>query len=302
MREKIISKDIFYIFFGAITILFIFCLHFILSSLKAQLFYQEALSKNFVEVEVEKINIYKEIFSLFDKSIFLSNLNAAFYEKKADFILKAFEENLNNKLFVEEKDIETLYKKAINLNPLNYAYHLKLGWFYFKQNNLELAQKYLSKAHLLYPTDYQTYFYLINFYFTTKKEWEGFKKLLYFIYYMKDNTYQLLNSLADKISGLSLISVDKNLRLIKFSFLKNFDLNFKNMGLPHLKLPLIIKVYAKKDLVKLALYKGYEFYNEFKNIGNNIYELELDRNYLDDFNIQITPANALEKMEFIVKF
>ncbi|MCM8831371.1 MAG: hypothetical protein NC918_04195 [Candidatus Omnitrophica bacterium] len=302
MREKIISKNTFYIFFGAITILFIFCLHFILSYLKAQFFFQEALSKNLVEVELEKINIYKEIFSLLDKSIFLCNLNSAFYEKKADFILKAFEENLGNELFVEEKDVETLYKKAINLNPLNYVYHLKLGWFYFKQNNLELAQKYLSSARLLYPTDYQTYFYLISFYFANRKEWEGFKELLYFVYFMKENVFQLLNSLKEKISVLSYLSVDQNLRLIKFSFLKNFNFDFKDLGLPNLKLPLTIKVYAKKNLEQIALYKGYEFYSEFKNLGNNTYELELDKKYLDDFNIQVAPPSEVEKIEFIVNF
>jgi len=62
-----------------------------------------------------------------------------------------------------------MISKAVRADPTNGAYLDSLGWVYFKQNRLDLAERYLKKALIFVITDSSIHDHLGEVYFKTKR-------------------------------------------------------------------------------------------------------------------------------------
>jgi tetratricopeptide (TPR) repeat protein len=66
-------------------------------------------------------------------------------------------------------EAEAMLQKAVQSDPTNGAYLDSLGWIYFKQNKLNLAEEYLKKAAIFVSTDPDIHDHLGDLYFKTKR-------------------------------------------------------------------------------------------------------------------------------------
>jgi len=66
-------------------------------------------------------------------------------------------------------EAEAMVSKAVQADPTNGAYLDSLGWVYFKQNKLDLAEEYLKKAAIFVITDPDIHDHLAELYFKTKR-------------------------------------------------------------------------------------------------------------------------------------
>ncbi len=66
-------------------------------------------------------------------------------------------------------EAQTMIQKAVKSDPINGAYLDSLGWVYFKQNKLDLAEEYLKKAIIFLNTDSNIHDHLGDLYFKIKK-------------------------------------------------------------------------------------------------------------------------------------
>src|SRR3989338_6803849 len=142
----------------------IYCLLFIYSNLKADSFYAKALNlkKPTAVHEIEKY--YRDSLDFISAAIKFSNNNPDYLAARADSLFMVMEAGLKEQLSARDSEIEYLYKWAMKLNPVNFEYHLKLGWFYLGRNG-QKAEEELIKATELYPTDINVYRYLTKYYF-----------------------------------------------------------------------------------------------------------------------------------------
>lgn len=63
----------------------------------------------------------------------------------------------------------TMIEKAVKAEPTNGAYLDSLGWVYFKQNRLDLAEEYLKKAIIFVNGDSSIHDHMGDLYFKTKR-------------------------------------------------------------------------------------------------------------------------------------
>jgi tetratricopeptide (TPR) repeat protein len=70
---------------------------------------------------------------------------------------------------IKLEEAETLVLNAVQSEPTNGAYLDSLGWVYFKQNRLDLAEEYLKKAAMFVGTDPDIHDHLGDLYFKTKR-------------------------------------------------------------------------------------------------------------------------------------
>jgi tetratricopeptide (TPR) repeat protein len=66
-------------------------------------------------------------------------------------------------------EAQTMVQKAVQTDPTNGAYLDSLGWVYFKQNRMGLAEEYLKKAVVFVSTDPDIHDHLGDLYFKTKR-------------------------------------------------------------------------------------------------------------------------------------
>ncbi|MCF7916289.1 MAG: hypothetical protein K9L61_00740 [Candidatus Omnitrophica bacterium] len=292
--------------FGVILILILF--HFVYCNLKANQFYNKAVGKEELIIVSEKINYYNQVIDLLSKAIIYNKGNAKYYAKKADYLFDVSQEGLSQKINSKDNP-DYLYKKAIQLNPADFEYHLRLGWFYAQINQNE-AIKELKKAIKLYPVNYQSYLYLAKYYIKIKNNEAAFSNLLSAIYYSNyRKIYQRVKNDFQSLSNLYFqIWRPRFLKLIIIPNKDKIDLSQK--GFPHLAIPMTIKIYVKNNLEMIDLYKNSYFFDSFKLIETkgekSIYQLKLDPEqnnyYLDDLIIKNIPIDSVEKIEFIRYF
>ncbi|MDP2922584.1 MAG: hypothetical protein Q8O30_02530 [Candidatus Omnitrophota bacterium] len=311
MRER--NFDIKLAFFSSAILIFIIFLSFFLcSNTKANFFYEKTAIENKPTVEAAKLDYYKHAIFLLTQAIRLNSGEADYWTKKADYLLGALDDNFKEALAINEAEVEDSYKKAIILNPLNYEYHLKLGWFYANKGDIKLAEDELLKAAQLHPTNFQVYLYLGKYYIKTKAEGKAFNNFILAIYYAgKCNWRMFTKAIKQDINNSSILFLDEKAEEIKLIILHtNSDFSFKNQGLPHEQIPLRIKAYVRKGVGGVSLTcKGdsYRFLHWVDSTPElEAYELSLDtfaqNVYLDDFEIRTNPPVNIEKIEFIYKF
>lgn len=304
---------------GKLNIIFFIALIFILMSAfriyfntKANFLYEKAIRKDKPAPAAAKSDYYKYIFSLLNQAIALNNKDADFYAKKAEYLSQALDEGFKEALAINPDEIIDLYKKAITLNPINYEYHLQLGWFYLNKGDTESAQNGLLKAAHLYPTNFQVYLYLSRYYLKLNDEGKAFNNLILSMHYAGKRAFRMIiNAIKQDIGNSSALLLNEKAREVKFiTYPINGEISFKHQGFPHEKIPLKIRVFVKKGSESVSLiYKG-NIYKVLLWADNtpelDIYEINLDTfaadAYLDDFAIKISPPINTERIEFIYKF
>lgn len=70
---------------------------------------------------------------------------------------------------VHLEEAESMVGKAVKSDPTNGAYLDSLGWVYFKQNRLNLAEEYLKKAIIFVNSDSSIHDHMGDLYFKTKR-------------------------------------------------------------------------------------------------------------------------------------
>ena len=282
---------------------------FVINNLRADNLYNKAVSQEKHSVDSEKIDYYAQILSLISKAIEYDKDNSLYYATKADYILLALSEGLENELTINEREAEKLYIKAVELRPTDFEYHLKLGWFYLERNDKK-AEEELILATKLYPTGYDPRFYLMEYYVKNKNGKQIFNNLLLISHSSKYWTNKIFNELGREINNIPQIKFDNALGELKFEFDYNgneFDL--KKEKFPHAQIPLKFKVYIKNEKDEAMLYRGYLPYANFKKIETtpelSVYELYLNEFssdvYLDDFKITTKLYSPIQKIEITKK-
>ena len=248
----------------------------------------------------------------------LSKGNAERYTEKSDYLQKAIKDGATKELFIDKKEIEELYKKAIVLNPTNFLYHFKLGQFYANEERLEEAEKELIKSLNLYPINSEVRLYLARYYlkrikkeFVEKEEGEIFRSLLIAINIAKHKRWELLKEIKEVIKELPSISWDeREQQLIYKADLGSDRYDFKEENFSHEKIPLTIRLYIEGPVQEVILYRRYVRSKIFRKIGviseYTIYEVKIDSfpedTYLDDFRIETYPATVIDKIEIVKSF
>ncbi|MDD5194302.1 MAG: hypothetical protein PHQ96_01340 [Candidatus Omnitrophica bacterium] len=310
MQEKFLNKKQSNLVFGFSLAIIALCVLFIVSSLGAELAYNSASSKVYPTLASERFSYYNNVLTLVASAASRRKDNSQYLAKEADYFFKAVEEGLGPILHLDESKIENLYRRAIQLNPLNYQYHLKLGWFYAQTKKTQAAEEELIKATELYPTDAQAYLYLGKFYLKNKREWLGFKNLLIAFYHSVEH-WQIFDEAQTDMIGLSQVSSDRAghfMRYIFYPLRSTFD--FKEEGFPPLTIALNIRVYMKDSPEEVALLYRAIHYQNFKKIesseGYNVYEFLLNtfppKTDLSNFSIGTKPSSLMEKVEITYAF
>ncbi|MFA5337912.1 MAG: hypothetical protein WC330_06235 [Candidatus Omnitrophota bacterium] len=306
MKEKNINS-LFLIFTSAVVAI---CFLAIFFNLKAYILYKKASVMEAPAVKIEKINYYNNAISLVSQAVSLNRINADYLALEADLLFGAFSENLNGMRYIKEKEIENLYIKAISLNPINFEYHLKLGWFY-AQVNKGKAEEEIRKSIELYPAYYRNYLYFSKYCLKNQKQKEAFSNILLTLYH-GGSVRKIINEIKEDFKDSAGFYLDEKKRQLSFVvFVPGPDLDFKKYEFPHIKTPLSVKVYMKKsENQEVLLYKNNYLLNHFKKIPSegetDIYEFSVTPDitdaYLDELMVKTRPAQGIEKIEFIKKY
>jgi len=281
---------------------------FVYYNLRAELLYERAVNRLKPTEAATLINYYRNKLGLLSKAIRFNKNNADYLVSKADRLTTAVEDELKSELSIVDSEIEDLYKSAIKLNPINFEYHLKLGWFYVDKDE-QRAEAELSKAVQLYPTDYQPYLYLARFYLKTRDRKSALTNLLLSFNYSSRHIFS--KEIKDIESDLIGLSYNREKRGVEFTIYPKADeFDFKKEGLPHRKMPLEFKAYVNNVEERIALYRKGVFYADFRKLPVapelSIHEFALDAlpkdTYLDDFMIKTNFGSPIEKLEIIKKF
>lgn len=308
MKEKNISS-LFLIFVSAVIAVFIVAIFF---NLKAHIIYEKALNMKAPAVKLEKINYYHNAIALASQAAILNKLNADYMALKADLLFGALSEDLSGKEGTTQKEIENLYIKAISLNPVNFEYHLKLGWFYTQMKESK-AEEEMRKAIELYPAYYRNYLYFSKYYLKNRKEKEAFNNILLTLYYGGGGLWRkIMNEIKEDLKDSAGFYFDEEKRQWSFFvFVPGPEIDFKKYGFSHINIPLNVKVYmGKSENQEVLLYKNNRLLKNFKKTSSagasDIYEFSVTPDmadvYLDELMVKTIPPQSIEKIEFIKKF
>ncbi|MDD3297200.1 MAG: hypothetical protein PHU64_07600 [Candidatus Omnitrophica bacterium] len=310
MKEKVFNKNRSrYIVFAVIFLVVIIIIG-VASALRADVFYARAVSLKVPELDSEKKGYYKRVLSLISEAIKFEKENSDYYAQKADYIVSAISGGLGKDLAINEKQAEDLYKKAIEINPVNSEYHLKLGWFYMDKDDSQAGEE-IKKAVELYPNNYQIYMYLAEYYFEKKDIGKAFSNAILAFHYSKGGYYLVARQLKDdarKVPGVVLDDTNGEFKLIVYP--ANSEFCFKELGQMQVAVPLKIRVYIKDSQAKVNFYQRGSFYGKFEKTEvtseYTVFELDLERfpprTWLDDFEIRTDGYVNIEKVEVIQKF
>lgn len=283
----------------------VFLLVFLCSNFYGYLLYRDALSISKPTVRSEEIKYYRKIFSVLSQASALSKDNAEYLTKKADFMVEAMD--LATDLSFDRKDIENLYIKAINLNPTNFNYHLKLGWFYLYHNNTK-AEDELRKTVELYPSYFKVYVYLSKYYLKTKKADLAFSNLLSAFYFSNINAVYDIRSEIKGFDNLFLEGKKKDPTLVIYP--QRSEVALKDYNFPHVDISLNVRVFIKKvPFATIKIYSDDYAFAPFKFVETtedlDLYQLNLEpaklNSFLDNLTIKVNPSYPIEKIEFTLK-
>ncbi|MDD5432299.1 MAG: O-antigen ligase family protein [Candidatus Omnitrophica bacterium] len=156
----------------ALTLTLIFVFSLVLKQYESKIIFDKIINVKIPDKKIDAIIEYRKLIKNISSAIALNPGNSLYLEKKADLLselvtredfkdeLKNFDEyNSKEKvLFLSEE----LYKKAIDLNPTNANFHMKLGWLYSELDYKDLSQKEFKKAILLDPMNKKIKNYIDN--------------------------------------------------------------------------------------------------------------------------------------------
>ena len=318
------------------------CGLFIYSNLRAELLYEKTVKINKPTIRSELKNYYRNTLSLLSEVIRFNKNNADYLVSKADYLVMAGEDGLKTELSIADSEIEDLYSRAVKLNPINFEYHLKLGWFYANRDD-ETAETELKKAIELYPKNFDVYLYLVKYYsqkgfeeelvkavklypqkpeshlylmkhyLEKKDEEKAFWSMASFLHYIKNQTLKptIIKDFEQAIAKLPNIFVSYQKNFIQLSIYPETNkFNFKEADFLHDKINLTFKVYLRGNREAVSLYRGSFLYANFEEIGpvfgQTVYQLVLNKfsssSYLDDFEIRTGPNCSIEKIEILKRF
>ena len=280
--------------------------YFVISSLTAEHYYVRSQSEEEPYLQREKKGYYGRILSQINSSIALQGEDTKYLSAKADYLLRAVDSGLGEELSIKADSIEKLLQELIKLNPVNYEYHLKLGWFY-RDSSDENAEKALLKARQLYPLEHQVYLYLAKYYFRKGGRKETFKNLILFYYYSNNLWKKSLDKLQYEIeNNAQLAFIDDKWLTYTFSDVSG-EFVFKEEGFPHVRLGMQILVYTNpiEQEGEVTIYKGNTFSDKFKRIKRTeefaiyrFYTSTLPQDiYLDELKISAALPLSMEKIE-----
>ncbi|MBD3245708.1 MAG: tetratricopeptide repeat protein [Candidatus Omnitrophica bacterium] len=126
---------------------------FLVSSYRAAALYARIDRATVPQLERERVRYYAKLGQLFVRATTLQPLNADLLARRADFILRA-----GVWLNDQRPEARRLLRRAVEENPTNFVYHLKLGMLAEEQGRYEAAERFYRQAMSLHPTDYQGYF------------------------------------------------------------------------------------------------------------------------------------------------
>jgi len=308
MKEKNISS-LFLIITAAIVIALSGVIFF---NLKGYIIYEKLSNTKIPAIKTERINYYNDAIFMISQAIKLNKLNADYIALKADLLFGLLSEDLHSASDIKKKEIEDLYMKAISLNPVNFEYHLKLGWFYAQINDAK-AESEIEKAIELYPSYYRNYLYFSKYYLKNKKEKEAFNNILLTFYRSGTGPWRkIMDEIREDLTAFPAFYFDEKKRQLSFFVsAPGEELNFKKYGFSHINTPLDIKVYVLNSAKpEILLYKNNILSGHFKKTASineaDIYEFNITPAmadaYLDELIIKTAPSQNIEKIEFIKKF
>ncbi|UCD15361.1 MAG: hypothetical protein JSV34_06510, partial [Candidatus Omnitrophota bacterium] len=239
-----------YLLFTVGAVLVLVSFSFVFSSLRATLLHKKARLESKPYLKSAKIDYYKEILTLTSRAIRLTEGSANAHRRKALYLSWVVADGLGRELFIDETDIERLYLRAIELEPLDYLYHYRLGRFYGGQDQFDKAEKELMKARELAPKKNEIRLYLaknhlrrIKKEFIGKGEWEIFKMLLQAMHL---SSWKFLGQIREIVKEFPSISWDnRKQQLIYTAGLGSDKYDFKEKKFPHEKIPVIVRLYLK---------------------------------------------------------
>ncbi|MEM7816906.1 MAG: hypothetical protein QXZ20_03260, partial [Candidatus Aenigmatarchaeota archaeon] len=241
MKEKKFKKEKYLLAIAISIINFVF-IYFIFVNLKAVIIEQKIDLKKVPSVKLEKIDFYKRNIYLLNNLISLIPQNAEYLIKKADCLRMAMDDGFKELFSIQDKEIEELYQKAIFLNPLNFEYHLKLGWFYIDKDTNKAKKEFLSSIELN-PTDFHPYLYFSIYHLKNKDGKQAFINIISALYF-KASPQKIIEEVIPQIKDdLNLVFDDKKRELKFVAFPKEEIWDFKKEGFPQIKIPINIRVY-----------------------------------------------------------
>lgn len=172
-KDITLSRSVRLILIVLSSLLFIFAERLVFKRFQAEVISMQVKEKKLVASRVDGILEYKKALNDLERAIALNPGNSAYFAQKADLLSSLFlRDDLRRELvgledFKNKEEIlesaEDYYKKAINLNPTNPNYHLKLGWLYQLMAEKELMQEEFKKAILLDPQNEEIRSYVAGF-------------------------------------------------------------------------------------------------------------------------------------------
>ena len=283
----------------------------IIFNLKAYIIYEKVLNMKLPVVKIERINYYNVANALMLQAIKLDKLNAEYLTLRADLLFGLLNEELSGASDIKKKEIENLYIKAINLNPINFEYHLKLGWFYTQINETG-AKDEIQKAIELYPSYYRNYLYFSKYYLKNQEEKEAFNNILLMFYHGSNISWRIImDEIKEDLKSSAAFSFDeKKKQLSFFVLMPGPELNLKKYGFSHINIPLSIRVHMRNSAKpEVLMYKNNILSGHFKQAASgdetDIYEFNIEPAmtdiYLDELAVKTIPPQTIEKIEFIKK-
>jgi len=152
-----------------VVVILVICLSMILTGVLllrrygAESIFQRVKQTKIPETGIEAVLEYKKLLKSLDLAIALNPSNSAYPAQKANFLLEmAGRENIKDALFATGEfgdqvsildSSESLYREALNLNPLQADHYFRLSQVYETLGKFGLANQYLQKAHMLDPQD-----------------------------------------------------------------------------------------------------------------------------------------------------
>jgi len=294
MNQKVLNKKATLL---VAMFLIIYCGLFVYSNLKAKELYDQAVNLDKPIARSGLKNYYRNSLSLLSAAIKVNKANADYLTAKADQMLMAIDDGLKVELSISDSEIEDLYSRAVKINPVNFEYHLKLGWFYVGRDDKK-GEAELIKAVELYPKEFNTYLYLIKYYFqkgsevelikavelypekpepylylakyyfSQRAEKKAFQNLLSFLHYeiREPSRHEAMKELMAEIENSSQFIYDWDAKKIGFTaYPQSDDFDLKREGYPHLKIGnLRFIVHAKGGAGKITLYEGDAPYANFE--------------------------------------
>ncbi len=312
MREKSLTdnqRDLFCLiasFVCLLVFLFVSC------QMRARVLYRKTLSIVEPSERFVKLEYYLDIFNILSSAINCSKGNADYYIHKARFYEKAIDEDFSQELGIDNSDVRDLYAKALRTNPLNYTYHLYLGWFY-RDTYPVLAESELKKSARLDQYNPEGYLYLAKFYLQQGDVWRGYINLALALQYLEGDRYKrvanIIWNISDEIRKTPEVSLGNG--VVKYSFpVYTYIFDFRDQYVPRSPIKIRVRVYVKEDPQEVILANQYIQYDKFKLIEKTpeftVYQYNLSRLPRDilfkDLSIKTLTYSPIEKIELIKDF